>query len=102
MPSKKKAAKKAVKKGAAKKATAKKATTRSSQSKSAQSTAGLTSLLSKIQVELADGKKRKLTKADISRAQECLSKTGKILVSFKPARFDGGTTGSGTGTTLID
>lgn len=108
MPSKKKAAKKASsKKGAAKKATSRKAASKKSTARSAstsrstQGGAGLASLLSKISLELEGGKTRKLSKADIARAQECLSKTGKILVSFKPARFDGGT-GTGTGTQLID
>ncbi len=101
MPSKKKAAKKATgKKAAAKKSSSKKsvASSRSTQ----QGGAGLASLLSKIHLELEEGKTRKLSKADVARAQECLSKNGKIMVSFKRASFDGSGGGSGTGTQLID
>lgn len=104
MPARKKAAKKAApkKKAAAKKATSRKSTAKSSSRSKAVSGAGLASLLSKIQVELENGNKRKFSKADIAKAQECLSKTGKILVSFKRVDFGDGTGSGGTGTQLID
>ena len=103
MPSKKKAAKKSSsRKKTAKKATSKKSAAKSVKSRSTPKSSGLSALMSKIQVELESGKKRKFSKADIAKAQECLSRTGKILVSFKPVQLDGTGTGSGTGTTVID
>jgi hypothetical protein len=65
----------------------------------------LAALLSKIQVELASGKKRKFSARDISLAQDCFNRTGKVLISFKRSRIDGdapGRTSTGSGTTIID
>lgn len=62
--------------------------------------ANLELLLSKIQIELANGKSQKLNKKDIQMAKECLSRTGKILLSVREIIGDG--TKNGTGTQLID
>jgi hypothetical protein len=62
--------------------------------------ANLDLLLSKIQIELDNGKSQKLSKKDILMAKECLSKTGKILLSVRAIISDG--TKNGTGTQLID
>lgn len=99
MATNKKAAKKAVKK-VAKKAV-KKAAVKRSPVKAAKD-AGLTSLLSKIQIELETGKKASFSRSAIAKAQECLNKTGKVVISFKRAKLDGTGTGTGTGTQLID
>ncbi len=60
----------------------------------------LDTLLSKIQIQLDNGKSQKLSKKDIMMAKECLSKTGKILLSVRAIIGDG--TKNGTGTQLID
>ena len=89
--------KKPAKRKPAKKAAAKKTAANSANNKS------LAALLSKIQVELANGKRRQFSKRDISDAQDCLKRTGKVLISFKRTRMVGDGTGSGTGTgTTID
>lgn len=85
----------ATKKKAAKKAVAKKAVPKAS-----YANAGMAELISKIQFEMQDGKKRKLNKTELSRAQECMSKSGKLLLSFKKIKING--TGSGGGTEYID
>lgn len=98
-------AKKASPKKATKKASAKKTVSKAKVVKaSAISKADLSTaaLLSKIQVTLDGKKKRNLSKTEIARAAECLSRTGKILISLQSVIVDGTKSGTDSGTQLID
>lgn len=98
-------AKKATPKKAAKKASAKKTVSKAKAVKPAaisKADLATSALLSKIQVTLDGKRKRSLSKTEIARAAECLSRTGKILISLESVIVDGTKSGTDSGTQLID